>query len=82
MITILYFGVLKQKLAAEKEQIEWQGGTGRELVAFLRTRGGVWADALDGSRVFRIAVDKRIAGWDEPVPDGAEVGLLPPVTGG
>ncbi|WP_373740988.1 MoaD/ThiS family protein [Neisseria sp.] len=82
MITILYFGVLKQQLATESEQIGWSGGTGRELVAFLRARGSEWADALDGSRVFRIAIDKRIAGWDEPIPDGAEVGLLPPVTGG
>ena len=29
-----------------------------------------------------ISVDQRYAGWDAPLLDGAEVGILPPVSGG
>jgi molybdopterin converting factor small subunit len=29
-----------------------------------------------------ISVDQRYAGWDAPLHDGAEVGILPPVSGG
>ncbi len=29
-----------------------------------------------------VAVNRRLAGPDEPIPDGAEVALLPPVSGG
>lgn len=82
MITILYFGVLKQQLGVAQEQVAWGGGTGRELLQLLRRRGGAWAGALEEGRIFRLAVDKRIGGWDAHIPDGAEVGLLPPVTGG
>lgn len=82
MITILYFGVLKQRLGIAQEQVTWGGGTGRELLHLLQRRGGAWVEALEEDRVFRLAVDKQIVGWDVRIPDGAEVGLLPPVTGG
>ncbi|ASK28365.1 MoaD/ThiS family protein [Neisseria chenwenguii] len=82
MITILYFGVLKQSLQTEREQIEWTGGSGRDLLALLRARGADWEAALAEGKVFRLAINQQIAAWDETVPDGAEVGLLPPVTGG
>lgn len=82
MIHILYFGVLKQKLNTAQEQIEWQGGSGRDLLALLHARGSGWADALAEDKIFRLVVDKKISAWDTEIPDGAEVGLLPPVTGG
>ena len=82
MITILYFGVLKQRLGVAQEQVAWGGGTGRELLHLLQRRGSAWAEALEEDRIFRLAVDKQIVGWDVRIPDGAEVGLLPPVTGG
>ena len=82
MITILYFGVLKQRLGVAQEQVAWEGGTGRELLHLLQRRGGAWTEALEEDRIFRLAVDKQIVGWDVRIPDGAEVGLLPPVTGG
>ncbi|MDO5073523.1 Sulfur carrier protein moaD [Neisseria animaloris] len=82
MITILYFGVLKQHLNTTREQIDWQGGTGRTLLACLQARGSEWENALAQDKIFRLVIDKKISGWDDEIPDGAEVGLLPPVTGG
>lgn len=82
MITILYFGVLKQKLHTAQEQIEWSTGNGRDLLALLHARGDDWATALAEERIFRLVVNKKISTWDTEIADGAEVGLLPPVTGG
>ncbi|WP_373746005.1 MoaD/ThiS family protein [Neisseria dentiae] len=82
MITILYFGVLKQQLHTAQESIEWQGGTGEDLLVLLRARGSEWESALAPGRIFRLVINKKISGWGDAVPDGAEIGLLPPVTGG
>lgn len=82
MITILYFGVLKQQLNTAQEQLEWQGGSGRDLLSLLQSRSGDWAEALAEDKIFRLVVDKKICSWVQEIPDGAEVGLLPPVTGG
>ena len=82
MITILYFGVLNQRLNTAEETLEWQGGSGADLRALLQARGGEWADALSDGNVFRLVINKKISQWHDAVPDGAEVGFLPPVTGG
>ena len=82
MITILYFGVLKQQLGVAQEQLEWQGGSGRDLLDLLHSRGEDWAAALAEGKVFRLVINKKISAWDDDIADGAEVGLLPPVTGG
>ena len=53
-----------------------------ELVARLRERGGVWADALSEARSVRAAVNQELASSGSPVRPGDEVALFPPVTGG
>lgn len=82
MITILYFGVLKQRLQTTQEQLAWEGGTGKQLLSVLQARGGKWASALQPDNVFRLVINKRISSWQDWIPTDAEVGLLPPVTGG
>ena len=82
MIRILYFGMLRDKLGRDQEQLEWQGGSTSELLAQLRSRDTQWAEALAPGQVFLVAVNRQMAYEDMPIPDGAEVGILPPVTGG
>ena len=82
MIRILYFGMLRDKLGRDQEQLEWQGGSTEQLLAQLRSRDAQWAEALAPGQVFRVAVNRQMAYEDMPIPDGAEVGILPPVTGG
>ena len=82
MIRILYFGMLRDKLGRDQEQLEWQGGSTSELLAQLRSLDAQWAEALAPGQVFRVAVNRQMAYEDMPIPDGAEVGILPPVTGG
>ncbi len=82
MIKILYFGVLKQQLATAQEEIAWPGGSGSDLLALLHARGGEWQTALAADKIFRLVINKKISAWSDHIPDGAEVGLLPPVTGG
>lgn len=82
MIRILYFGVLRDRLGRDSEELEWQGGNTEDLLAHLRQRGPQWAEALAPAQVFRVVVNRQMAYDSVPVPDGAEVGILPPVTGG
>ncbi|GHD74758.1 MoaD/ThiS family protein [Vogesella fluminis] len=81
-ITLLYFGVLKDVLGRSEETLAWDGGSSTALLAQLRTRGEDWAAALAPGKVFRLVVNQQIVHGEVPVPDGAEVGILPPVTGG
>ena len=82
MITVLYFGYLREALGRNQEALEWTGDDSEALLDLLRARGPDWAEALAPGQVFRVVVDRQVTRGVVKIPDGAEVGILPPVTGG
>jgi sulfur-carrier protein len=53
-----------------------------DVLALLRSRGGVWAAELAQGRAVRVAVNHTMVAQDAPVRAGDEFAVLPPVTGG
>lgn len=82
MITITYFGSLKDQLQCVEERIEWQSGSSEDLLQFLRQRGDIWDKALAPHNVFRVVVNEEMAFSTVDIVAGDRVALLPPVTGG
>lgn len=83
MLRILYFGRLREELGCEAETLDWaDGGNTQALLMVLRQRSPQHALALAPGRVFRLVINRQIVQEDVLVPDGSEVGVLPPVTGG
>ena len=81
---ILYFAWLKTKIGVAHEDIEPPANVTNvaSLIAWLKTRGSGFADALKDSRVVRVAVHQEYVKTDHPLRAGDEVALFPPVTGG
>ena len=84
MVTVLYFARLREALGRAREElalpesvIDLSG-----LREVLVSRGGAWAQELNGSRGIRAAVNQEVAAGDTPVKDGDEIAFFPPVTGG
>ena len=79
-----YFAWLKERVGCAEEDIslpaDVQDVAG--LMAWLRTRGPEFAEALSQDGVVRAAVNLTHARPDHPVSDDDEVALFPPVTGG
>ena len=82
MIKILYFGKLREALQCHEETLEWSGNDTEALLKFLRSRDQNWAEALSEKNIFRIVVNQQIIENHTQIPEGAEVAILPPVTGG
>ena len=53
-----------------------------DVRAFLRARGGAWAEALAEGRALRMACNQVMTDAATPLTDGGEVAFFPPVTGG
>ena len=83
-LTILYFASLREALGIDREAVELPAEvtTVDELRAWLRERGGIWAQALAPGRAVRASVERRMVGGTGLLTEGAEVAFFPPVTGG
>jgi molybdopterin synthase catalytic subunit len=79
-ILVRYFAVVRQRLQRESEELEARPGlTIQALREELRARHPV----LDGLwPSLKLALNQELAADDQPVVDGDEVAILPPVSGG
>jgi molybdopterin synthase sulfur carrier subunit len=83
MIHIHYFGPIREQLNCASESITWQAGLSTDdVLQLLRARGAPWHTALAAQNVFKVALNQTILHASAPVPQGAQIGILPPVTGG
>lgn len=84
-VTLVYLARLREAFAASGETLTLPlppEPTVAWLLDALRARGGAFARELAPGRAFRVAVNHAMAIPGTPIPDGAEVALFPPVTGG
>jgi molybdopterin synthase sulfur carrier subunit len=83
-VRILYFASLRESLGVDREEIELPAevADAAGLRAWLRQRGGPWAEVLAEQRAVRVAVNQSMAAPGTPLAQGAEVAFFPPVTGG
>jgi sulfur-carrier protein len=81
---LLYFAWLRTKIGTAEERVEPPPhvSTVADLLAWLRTRGPGFAEALKDLSIVRVAVNQEYVAPDHAVRAGDEVALFPPVTGG
>lgn len=83
-VTLRYFASLRESLGMEQEAIELPISIRSidDLRGHLRSRGGIWADALADGKVVRCALNHHMVNPSTELVDGAEIAFFPPVTGG
>ena len=83
MLNVLYFASLRETVGMADEQMSLPvPAEVSALIAKLRARGGVWAEALGTDKRWRVAVNQEMAAMNTPLKPGDEVAIFPPVTGG
>ncbi len=81
---ILYFAWLRTTIGCAEEEITLPDDvvTVADVLDLLREKGGAYVAALGEDKVIRIAVNQEYANMDDPVKQGDEFAIFPPVTGG
>ena len=80
LVQVLYFAVLRERLGRERQDLSLgDDATVAHAVAALAAEHPAIA-ALRGR--FRVAVNQTFAHDDDPIADGDELALIPPVAGG
>jgi molybdopterin synthase sulfur carrier subunit len=83
-IQLRYFASVREAVGLADESVTLPDGvaTVGDVRAWLRARGGAWADALAEGRALRMACNHTMTDAATRVTDGCEVAFFPPVTGG
>jgi len=79
-IRVLYFAAAREAVGLADETLEVRAGVDVEEVTRLLAERHPRAGRVLAR--CRLAVDRRLAKPSDPVPAGAEVALIPPVSGG
>jgi molybdopterin synthase sulfur carrier subunit len=83
-IELKYFASVRETVGVANETVALPDGiaTIGDVRAWLRMRGGVWAEALAEGRMLRMACNHTMTDAASRVTEGCEVAFFPPVTGG
>lgn len=79
MIVVLYFAAARERAGVSREELPFSGGTVKDaLDAICAAHPSITAIR----KHLRVAVNQEFARDGDAVPDGAELALIPPVSGG
>lgn len=83
-IELKYFASVREALGSAGESVQLPEGvaTVGDVRAWLRARGGAWAETLAEGRALRMACNHSMTDPATRLTDGCEVAFFPPVTGG
>lgn len=83
-IQLRFFASVREALGTSQETVSVPAevATVGAVRAYLRQRGGVWAETLAEGRALRMAYNQVMTGADTSIGEGGEVAFFPPVTGG
>ncbi|HEV3423626.1 MAG TPA: molybdopterin converting factor subunit 1 [Paraburkholderia sp.] len=83
-IQLKYFASVREALGTADEAVDVPESvaTVGDVRAWLRVRGGNWADTLAEGRALRMACNHVMTDAGTRLTDGCEVAFFPPVTGG
>jgi molybdopterin synthase sulfur carrier subunit len=83
-IKVLFFAKLRELFGTNQVDVTFTESDNKvsDVLAALRQKGEVWAEALNENKSFRIAVNQEMVTEDVMINEGDEMALFPPVTGG
>lgn len=83
-IQLKFFASVREALGTADEAVDVPDGvaTVGDVRAWLRVRGGIWAETLADGRALRMACNHVMTDASTRITDGCEVAFFPPVTGG
>lgn len=81
---LIYFAWVRERIGKAEEDVELPSEvtTVAELLAWLKSRGEEYENALLHPRSIRVAINQEHVDHGEKIDGAREIALFPPMTGG
>nr|ABL97733.1 hypothetical protein MBMO_EB0-41B09.0003 [uncultured marine bacterium EB0_41B09] len=44
--------------------------------------GGEWVNLFENKNMYKLAINQELCSWKDPIHEGDELAIFPPITGG
>ena len=84
-LKLLFFASLREKFEFSQKEIKLskEVRTAEEfLLEMSKQSGGEWVDLFENKNMYKLAINQELCSWKDPIHEGDELAIFPPITGG
>ena len=84
-LKLLFFASLREQFEFSQKKITLtkEVRTAEEfLLDMSKQSGGEWANLFENKNMYKLAINQELSSWKDPIHEGDELAIFPPITGG
>ena len=84
-LKLLFFASLREKFGFSQKEftLSKKVRTPEEFLLIMSKQiGGEWINLLEDKKLYKVAINQDLSSWKDPIFEGDELAIFPPITGG
>jgi len=84
-LKILFFASLREQFEFSQKEITLtkEVRTAEEFLLNMSIKsGGEWVNLFENKNMYKLAINQELCSWKDPIHEGDELAIFPPITGG